>query len=97
MKIDQKRLTLARELQDEREKRIEAEIRECKRKFKATPIPAHVHLPLYEQKKAEEKLRKLKLKQTSKEYLEKNLKPFNLTEPKKVDPLASLRYLKFLF
>ena len=42
-----------------------------------------MHLPLYEQKKAEEKLRKLKLKQTSKEYMEKTSKPFNLTETKK--------------
>jgi protein FAM161A len=83
VKADNKKVTLARELQDEREKRIEAEIRECKKKFKATPIPAHVHLPLYEKKIAEEKLRKLKLKETSKEYLEKNSKPFNLTDMKK--------------
>ena len=83
LKADQKKVTLARELQDEREKRIEAEIRECKKKFKASPIPAHVHLPLYEKKKADEKLRKLKLKESSKEYLEKNSKPFNLTDTKK--------------
>ena len=83
VKADNKKFSLARELQDEREKRIEAEIRECKKKFKATPIPAHVHLPLYEKKIAEEKLRKIKLKETSKEYLEKNSKPFNLTDMKK--------------
>jgi hypothetical protein len=83
VKADNKKITLTRELQDEREKRIEAEIRECKRKFKATPIPAHVQLPLYEKKIAEEKLRKLRLKEASKEYLEKNSKPFNLTDAKK--------------
>lgn len=83
VKSDQKKFNLARELQEERDKRIEAEIRECKNKFKANPIPAHVHMPLYEQQQESQKLRKQKLKQSSKKYLENNSRPFNLTETSK--------------
>lgn len=78
-----KKVKLAREMQDEREKRIENEIRECKRKFKASPVPHHVMLPLYEQKKVGEEIRKHKIKKMSKEYMEKVSKPFNLTESKR--------------
>jgi protein FAM161A len=50
IKSEQKQ-KLVREMQDEREKRIDAEIRECSRKFRANPVPAHVYLPLYEKHK----------------------------------------------
>ena len=83
IKTDKKQEKLLREMQDEREKRIEAEIRECKKKFKARPVPAHVYLPLYEKKKLDEELRKHKLKKASKDYLEKVLRPFNITDIKK--------------
>lgn len=73
----------ARETQDEREKRIEAELIECSKKFRAQPVPAHVSVPLYEKIKNEEELRKIRLKKMSKEYMNKVCKPFNLTEPKK--------------
>ena len=80
----QKQEKLLKEMQEEREKRIEAELRETKRKFKANPVPAHVILPLYEKKLVDEELRKHKIKRMSKEYLEKVSKPFNLTDNKKI-------------
>lgn len=84
IKTDKKQEKLLKEMQEEREKRIEAELRETKRKFKANPVPAHVILPLYEKKLVDEELRKHKIKRMSKEYLEKVSKPFNLTDNKKI-------------
>jgi hypothetical protein len=82
IKQDLKQQKLIKEIQENREKRLDEELKECKRKFKAQPVPAHVTLPLYEQRKMEEDLRKYRLKQMSKEYSEKVIKPFNLTESK---------------
>lgn len=90
MKNEQKQQKLVREMQDEREKRIDAEIKECNRKFKANPVPAHVYLPLYEKHKMSEELRKEKLKKTSKDYMDKVSRPFNLTK-KKTTSSDSLR------
>lgn len=81
IKSEQK-IKQARESQDEREKRIEAELRECSKKFRAQPVPAHVSIPLFEKLKNEEELRKMRLKKMSKEYMDKICKPFKLTEPK---------------
>ena len=87
IKQDKKQQKLLKEMQEERERRIEAEIKECKRKFKAQPVPAHVNLPIYEQRRLDEELRKYKLKEMSKEYMEKISRPFNLTDTtKKFNP-----------
>lgn len=80
MKSEKKNQKLVREMQDEREKRIDAELKESHRKFKAQPVPAHVYLPLYEKHKINEEMRKQKLKQVSKDYLLKVSKPFQLTK-----------------
>lgn len=72
-----------REIEAERLAKLQAELDECNKKFKAQPIPAHVFLPLFEEKQREEELRKLRLKLASKEYHEKVSKPFNLTNDKK--------------
>jgi hypothetical protein len=84
VKTGDRRLQKAsQETREEREKRIETELRECKRQFKATPAPVHVMLPLYEKLKMEEEVRKIRLKKMSQEYMEKNSRPFKLTETKK--------------
>ncbi|CAF1013326.1 unnamed protein product [Brachionus calyciflorus] len=88
----EKKKKVAREMQDEREKRIEAELRECSKKFRAQPVPAHVMVPLYEKLKNEEELRKIKLKKMSQEYMEKVSKPFNLTETKKKEVTKERRH-----
>ena len=68
------------QLEEELRKKKEAELEECNKQFKATPLPAHVTKPLYEEIKQEEELRKLRIRLESKEYLENVSKPFNLTE-----------------
>lgn len=79
----EKKLKMSRETQEDRDKRADAEVRECNIQFKAQPVPTHVMLPVYQKLKMEEELRKIKLKQMSKEYLEKVSKPFNLSYQKK--------------
>lgn len=91
-KSDKKHEKLLKEMQEEREKRIEAELKETRRKFKANPVPAHVMLPLYEKKLVDEELRKHKIKRMSKEYMEKVSKPFNLTETGKKSSLRQRRH-----
>ena len=56
---------MANDMRAEREKRLELEIAECKRKFRARPVPAHVTQPLYEQKRVNDELRRNKLKEMS--------------------------------
>jgi hypothetical protein len=80
----EKKAKLTNEVKNQREKIMEDEIREGKRKFRANPVPPQVYLPLYEKLQMENEMRKMKLKKSSKEYMESVSKPFNLTEPKKV-------------
>lgn len=94
IKSDKKK-KLSREMQDERDKRIEAELRECNKKFRAAPVPAHVMVPLYEKLKQEEEMRKFKLKKMSQEYMDKVSKPFNLTDYKKKESVARERRHSF--
>jgi hypothetical protein len=68
------------QLEEESRKKQEAELEECNKQFKATPLPSHVTKPIYEEIKQEEEYRKLRLKLESKEYLESVSKPFKLTE-----------------
>lgn len=61
------------------QKHLEEE-EECKKKFKARPVPAHVYLPLFDeiQDRSEEKRRQIK--QMSAEVLKSLEKPFNFTK-----------------
>jgi hypothetical protein len=79
-KADQKLEKESRLMKEKREREIEAELKETERQFKARPVPAHIVLPLYEQKMMEEEARKISLKEKGKEYLDKVVKPFHLTD-----------------
>ena len=68
------------QIEEEKRKKAEEELKECNKKFKATPIPTHVYQPLFEEKQKEEEIRKLRLQLQSKEYLESVPKPFNFVE-----------------
>jgi protein FAM161A len=89
---NEKTLKAFQETREEREARAEAELRECKRQFKANPAPAHITLPLYEKIKMEEELRKMRLKKASQEYMERVARPFNLTEPKRGGSVKERRH-----
>jgi hypothetical protein len=92
LKTDKRLQKASQETREEREKRIEAELRECTKKFKATPAPVHVMLPLYEKLKMEEEVRKIRLKKMSQEYMEKVSRPFKLTEPKRSASVKERRH-----
>ena len=68
MKQDKKKVNAINEMREEREKRLEAEARECQKKFKARPVPAHVKLPLYEQRRLYQDLKKSQLREMRREY-----------------------------
>jgi hypothetical protein len=84
IKSDKKKQKLIREMEHEREKKADSELKECNRKFKANSVPIHVQLPLYEKIRLEDELRKRKLKRISQDYMKKVVKPFNLSEPKRL-------------
>jgi hypothetical protein len=82
---DEEKAQLKKKLQREREEaerqRLDIELKESRKPFKATPAPDHVYKPLYEQLIEKEALRAKRLYLLGKEYLNKHVKPFNLTEP----------------
>ncbi|TKS68707.1 Protein FAM161A [Collichthys lucidus] len=66
------------ELENAELRRQLEELTECQRKFRASPVPAHVHLPLYEelQERNEERQRRMREDQ----YLRTTQKPFSFLE-----------------
>lgn len=71
VRYDKRKDKVMNEMREERERRIEAEIRECKKKFKAKPVPKHVRMPLYEQQRAQDEMRKQKIREMSRETHDK--------------------------
>ncbi len=82
---DEEKARLKKKLQKERDEaerqRMDIELKERRKPFKATPAPNHVYKPLYEQLIEKEALRAKRLYLLGQEYLDKNVVPFNLTEP----------------
>jgi len=62
IKFDQRQESVVAEMRQERERRLEAELEECRKKFKARPVPRHVKENLYERKQLEEAMKKEKAK-----------------------------------
>lgn len=67
------------ELENAELRRQLEDLTECQRKFRASPVPAHVHLPLYEelQEQKEERRRSTRKKE---EQLRSSQKPFSFLE-----------------
>uniref|UniRef100_A0A3Q2ZR17 Protein FAM161A n=1 Tax=Kryptolebias marmoratus TaxID=37003 RepID=A0A3Q2ZR17_KRYMA len=58
------------------------ELTECQRQFRASPVPAHVHLPLYEelQERNEERRRAAREQEQQQQHLRAGRKPFSFLE-----------------
>ncbi|KAM6971991.1 protein FAM161A [Aplochiton taeniatus] len=56
------------------------ELTECQRKFRASPVPAHVHLPLYEELKERDEERRHAMRQREQQRLHTTQKPFSFLE-----------------
>lgn len=55
------------------------ELTECQRKFRASPVPAHVHLPLYEELQ-ERKQERRRMREREDQHLRSIQKPFSFLE-----------------
>lgn len=68
------------ELENAELRRQLEELTECQRRFRASPVPAHVHLPLYEelQERNEERQRRMRLRED--QHLRTVPKPFSFLE-----------------
>lgn len=56
------------------------ELTECQRKFRASPVPAHVHLPLYEELQERNEERQRRMREREDQRLRTNQKPFSFLE-----------------
>jgi len=63
IKLDKRQESVASEMRAERERRVQAEIDECRKKFRARPVPRHVHEKRFEQQRAEEAERRERARQ----------------------------------
>lgn len=56
------------------------ELTECQRKFRASPVPAHVHLPLYEELQERNEERRRTMREREEQHLRTIQKPFSFLE-----------------
>ncbi|XP_028309234.1 protein FAM161A [Gouania willdenowi] len=56
------------------------ELRECQKKFRASPVPAHVHLPLYEEQKERNEQRRRSVREREEQHLRSIQRPFSFLE-----------------
>uniref|UniRef100_A0A3Q3J1Y4 Protein FAM161A n=1 Tax=Monopterus albus TaxID=43700 RepID=A0A3Q3J1Y4_MONAL len=68
------------ELQNAELRRQLEELTECQRKFHASPVPAHVHLPLYDELQERNEERRQNMREREKQHLQSIQKPFSFLE-----------------
>ncbi|XP_071498894.1 protein FAM161B-like [Diadema antillarum] len=82
--IEQKKTTRASmEVEQKRLDREKQEEIECQKKFKATPVPAHTFLPLYDELMSQQAEKSKTNRDKSKQKILETQKPFKLTDTKK--------------
>lgn len=74
-----KKSKAALELEQRENDRKRLEDLECQKKFKAMPVPAHVHLELYDELKEARETRRREIVQQRQEILESTQKPFQFS------------------
>ena len=65
------------EYERKRDEELQREEEECQRKFKAKPVPAHVYMPLFDEKMEEVESRRKYIRENCKELLKSKEQPFN--------------------
>ncbi|XP_054636191.1 protein FAM161A isoform X2 [Dunckerocampus dactyliophorus] len=68
------------ELENAELRRQLEELTECQNKFRASPVPAHVHLPLYEELKERNEERRRTMREREEHHLRSLSKPFSFLE-----------------
>lgn len=56
------------------------ELTECQRKFRASPVPAHIHLPLYDELQERNEERRRAMREREEQHLRTIQKPFSFLE-----------------
>ncbi|XP_040892304.1 protein FAM161A [Toxotes jaculatrix] len=72
------------ELENAELRRQLEELTECQRKFRASPVPAHVHLPLYEELQERKEERRRNIREREEQHLQTIQKPFSFLERERV-------------
>lgn len=72
-----KKTSAQKDLDLQRMEKLKAEEEECQKKFKATPAPAHIYLPLFNEIMEKNESRARMIKEYSAELLQMQQKPFN--------------------
>ena len=67
------------EVEQEIEEKLLREEAECQKKFKATPVPAHIYMPVYEEITEEQEARRKHVQATCAQKLKEMQKPFKFT------------------
>lgn len=68
------------ELENAELRRQLEELTECQRKFRASPVPAHVHLPLYDELQERNEERRRAMREREERHLRMIQKPFSFLE-----------------
>ncbi|ELU12928.1 hypothetical protein CAPTEDRAFT_198730 [Capitella teleta] len=81
------------ELDEMKQRKLKEQESECQKKFKATPIPAHVYLPLYDQIMEEKESRRKTNKKTCAQMIQSSVKPFKFSQ--REDKKKQIRHAKY--
>ncbi|KAF3688099.1 Protein FAM161A [Channa argus] len=68
------------ELENAELRRQLQQLTECQKKFRASPVPAHVHLPLFEELQERNEERRRNIREREQQYLRTIQKPFSFLE-----------------
>lgn len=77
---EKKKTRAMEELEVEREEQLLREEAECQKKFKATPVPAHIYMPLYDELTEEQEARRRFNQAASAQKLKESQKPFKFSK-----------------
>lgn len=82
------------ERENEELRRQIEELTECQRKFRASPVPAHVRLPLYEALQEREKERRRQLRAVEQQRLRDSQRPFSFIERELIKKAQKEKHLQ---
>ncbi|XP_069118538.1 protein FAM161A-like [Argopecten irradians] len=80
MNKEKKISQIQKEQEEKLQQKYKEEEMECQKKFKASPVPAHIYLPMYDEIAEKNEARRRYIQEYSKELLKSQEKPFNFVK-----------------
>ncbi|XP_060074580.1 protein FAM161B-like [Ylistrum balloti] len=77
MNKEKKISQIQKEQEEKLQQKYKEEEMECQKKFKASPVPAHIYLPMYDEIAEKNETRRRYIQEYSKELLKSQERPFN--------------------